>query len=129
MRPTGKKVLILQDTIIEDTVNISESGLVIGGGNVDALAEEISKNKNFHFNAQELDDLSSDIKAQTKQEQKITKLNTGTIMFIGAKVDREEMNVGDKVEFSPYGHTTKVYEGIEYLLMGEDGVILNLSRD
>lgn len=132
MRPTGNKILVLQDT--ETIENVTEvNGFIAGGAILDKITKEIQDNKDFSYNGKDLKDFGNQfLETTAKKGVTVKKYLTGQIKFIGRKVDKDEMDVGDKVQFNQYVVTPEAeveYEGVTYLLMKDDAVLLNLSKD
>lgn len=130
MRPLRNNILVERDTEEVLNVKISESGLFLGGEGFEEISKEINENKNFGLNAPEFDSFSAEIKNKTTDKGTTTiVLNTGVVKYVGSKVDSDDIQVGDRVEFNSYGFSKFNFEGTEYLLMKDEAVIVNLSRN
>lgn len=123
MRPTGKYVLILQDEApMKEEAVLTTSGLVLDSESILLAAKELARDGKFR--SEWGDTGVSNIKAET-----VERPNTGTIIFLGKAVNREEFDGGDRVQFAPHMFARVIHNGTELCLIREDYIVINFTKD
>lgn len=123
--PVGKKVLVKQDeAVVEYTVKDKPkniSGLLLEPEELRQGIQELAKEKKLNY---EYDVL------EVPEEPKVLpkpKPQTGIVVSVGVTVDKKEIAVGDRIKFMG-NPPTEFHEGVEYLLILQDSVLLNYGQ-
>lgn len=129
MRPIGKRVLVKQDDAPVMEIQPEQKpigGLVTTPAEVRSALQEAAERREIRLGYEGLEGVGLLLQEKTTVAPK--KPNTGIIVAIGEEVDLKGFKEGDHVKFA--GGTPEYDErGEEFLLMSQESLLLNLSKD